>query len=143
MMRDNGLCTSSKKWIKMIMKTPICFNNKGNEVIALCLFNIWLCLLLSNHHSCMCYHRQCLLHYICPSRVNNDNIYQRPKMSLVISICICCWVCQGKMWETSFWTCVPLSKTITAIVFQSVSWVIMRSPLQGHWNKWVFRSSMV
>jgi len=37
---NGGLCTSSQKWIKTKMKTPLCFNNKGNEIITWCSFNI-------------------------------------------------------------------------------------------------------
>jgi len=76
MVCNSGLCISDKKWIKMRMKTSICLSNKGNEIITQCLFIIWLCLLLSNHHHCMCCHCQCLLHHICASRVNNDDVQQ-------------------------------------------------------------------
>jgi len=80
MTHDSGLCTMIKKWIKIRMKTLIHLNCKGNEVSALCLFNVWLCLLLSIHHHCMCCHRQCLLHHICVSQVNNDDIRQRSEV---------------------------------------------------------------
>ncbi len=73
---DNGLRTNNKKWIKMIMKTPICLNNKGNEVIAWCSFNIWSCFLLSDHHHYMFCRHQCSLHHIYASWISNDNIHQ-------------------------------------------------------------------
>jgi len=31
-------------------------------------------------HRCMCYHRQCSLHYICASWINNDDIWQGSKI---------------------------------------------------------------
>jgi len=73
---DNGLCISNHEWIKLRMKTPIYFNNKGNEVIAWCSFGIRLCLFVSNHPCCMCYHHQCSLHHICANQVNNENVHQ-------------------------------------------------------------------
>jgi hypothetical protein len=76
MMCDSGLCTNGKKWIKTRMKTPICFNSKGNEVITWCLLNIWSCFLLSSHHCYMCCHYQCLLHHIYANQINNDDICQ-------------------------------------------------------------------
>ncbi len=76
MVHDNGMCTSGKKWIKMRMKTPIHLNSKGNEIIIWCSFTIWSCLFLNSHYSYMCYHHQCLLHHICVSWFNNDNIHQ-------------------------------------------------------------------
>jgi len=62
------------------MKTPICLNSKGNEVIAWCSFNIWPCILLSNHHHCMCCCCQCSLHHICTSQINNDEIHQHAQV---------------------------------------------------------------
>jgi hypothetical protein len=55
--------------------TPIHLNIKRNEVIVWCSLNIWLCLFLSSRHHYMCYHRQCPLHHICASRVNNDDVH--------------------------------------------------------------------
>jgi hypothetical protein len=60
----------------MRMKTPIHFNSKGNEVITWCSFGIGSCLFLNNHHHYMCCCRQCSLHHICASQVNNDNVHQ-------------------------------------------------------------------
>jgi hypothetical protein len=143
MMCDNGLCASGQKIIKMRMKTPICFNGKGNEIIAWCLLNVWPCFFLSSHHCCMCYRHQCLLHHICASQVNNNNVHQGAEAIFNYKDSIHRWMCQGKSWETSVWTCAPLSKTIVAIIFWNVSWVIVCSFLQGHWSKWVFRLSVV
>ncbi len=79
MMCNSCINTSGQKWIKTRMKTPICFNNKGNKVISLCLLNIWSCFLLNNHHHYMCCHCWYLLHHIYASWVNNDDIHQGPK----------------------------------------------------------------
>jgi hypothetical protein len=59
------------------------------------------------------------------------------KPSLVIRMSTHCGMWWGEKWETSFWTCASLSKTIIAIVFQGVSWPIVFSFLQGHQIKWV------
>lgn len=56
----------------MKMKTLICLNNKGNEIIALCLSTCRIVFFLSNHHRCMGYYHQCSLHHICISKVSND-----------------------------------------------------------------------
>jgi hypothetical protein len=80
MTHNSGLCTSAQKWIKTKMETPIHFNNKWNEVITWCSLNIWLCFLLSSHHSCMFYCRQCSLHHICTNQINNDDVHQGPKV---------------------------------------------------------------
>jgi hypothetical protein len=72
----SGLCRSDQEWIKTRIKTPICLNSKGNEVIVWCLFSVGLSLLLSNCCRCMCYHCRCWLHHICASQVNNDNVHQ-------------------------------------------------------------------
>ncbi len=79
MTNDSGMHTSNKKKIKMKMKTPICFNNKGNIIIPWCLFGVRSCLLLSNHYRYMCYCCQCLLHHIQVSWVSNDNVHQSMK----------------------------------------------------------------
>lgn len=39
-MHNGGLSMSSQKKIKTKMKTPSCFNNKGNEIITWCSFDI-------------------------------------------------------------------------------------------------------
>jgi hypothetical protein len=80
MMCDIGMCTSGQKSIKTRIKTPICLNSKGNEIIAWCLFSVWLCLFLNNHHHYMCYYYRCSLHHICASQVNNDDVYQGSKV---------------------------------------------------------------
>jgi hypothetical protein len=47
------------------------------------------------------------------------------------------------MWKTSFWTCVPLSKTIVMIIFRSVLWAAIHSFPQRHKNEWIPKISMV
>ncbi len=61
-------------------ENTIRLNSKGNEVIIRCSFSIWLCLLLSNHHHCICYHCQYLLHHIYVSWVSNDDVHQGLKV---------------------------------------------------------------
>lgn len=77
---NGGLHINGKKWIKMKMKTSICFNNKGNEVIIWCSFSVWLCLFLGSHNHYMCCHCWCSLHHICASQVNNENVHQGLKI---------------------------------------------------------------
>jgi hypothetical protein len=79
MTHDNGMCTSDKKWIKTKMKTPICVNSEGNEIIAWCSFSVRSCHLVSSHHRYMCYCYQCSLHHICANWISNDNIHQSSK----------------------------------------------------------------
>jgi hypothetical protein len=73
---DSGMCTSNQNWIKMRTKTPIRFNNKKNEIIVWCSFNIWSCFFLNIHHRFMWCHRWCPLHHIYLNYVNNDNIHE-------------------------------------------------------------------
>jgi len=77
---NSGWCTSGQKWIITRVKTLICLNSKGNEVIIWCLFNIWSCLLLNIHHCCMCCYRRCSLHHICVSWISNHDVHQGPKV---------------------------------------------------------------
>jgi len=79
-MRHNGMCTNNQIWIKM--KTPIRFNNKGNEINAWCLFNVWSCFFMNSHHHYMCCCRRCSLHRICANRINNDDVHHNPKVVL-------------------------------------------------------------
>jgi len=101
---------------KLKIKTPIHLNNKGNEVIAWCLFGVGSCLFLNRNCHCMCCHHQCLLHHICANQVINDNVHQSTNPSLVIRISIHRQMWWGKRWDTSFWTCAPLSKAKVATV---------------------------
>jgi hypothetical protein len=80
MTRDNGLCTSNQEWSKTRMETSICFDKKGNGVIAYYLFSIRLCPLLNSHRHYMCCCYRCSLRHICVSQVNNDNVHQSPKV---------------------------------------------------------------
>jgi hypothetical protein len=83
---------------------------------------------LSSHHHCMCRHHWCLLQHIYENQVNNDNVHQGPrKLSLMIWISTCHRVWWRKRWETSFWTCVPLSKVTITTIPQNVSWVVIHS----------------
>jgi len=51
-------------------------NSKGNEIIAWCLFDVWLCFFLSSNHHYMCYCCWCSLHHICANQISNDNVHQ-------------------------------------------------------------------
>jgi hypothetical protein len=65
------------------MKTLICLHSKGNEVITLCLFNLYdrvFFFFLRSHHCCMCYRCWCSLQHSCISRVRNDNVHQGLKV---------------------------------------------------------------
>jgi len=75
-----GMCTSDQEWIKLRIKTPICLNSKGNEIITWCSFCIGSCLFFNIHHCCMCYCCQCSLNHIYVSWVNNDNAHQSRKV---------------------------------------------------------------
>jgi len=123
------------KWSNMNqmgMKTPIHLNNKGNEIIAWCLFNIWSCLFMSSHHHYMCCHYQCSLHHICASWVNNDDIHWGLKVvSSDKDIHLTLGVMKEKVGNLSL-NIVPFSKAIATIVFRNVSWVVVGSPPQGH-----------
>lgn len=79
MMCDNNMCTRDYEWIKMIMKTSICVNSKGNELISWCSFNVQSCFFLSNHRRFICYCHWCSLHHIGASWVSNDNVHQSTK----------------------------------------------------------------
>jgi hypothetical protein len=128
------MCTSSKKWIKIGMKTPIHLNNKGNNVIICSSLGKWPCLLPSSS-----------IHYTISLWVESTMIIsiKVQKLFLVIKISIYRWVWWRKRWETSFLACVPFSKAIAMTISQSVSWVVICSFPQGHLSKWVHRSSMV
>jgi len=124
MKHGNGLCTCRQKWIKTKMKTPICFNTKGNEVITWCLLSIWSCLLLSNHHCCMCCCHWCSLQNIYASWVSYDDIHQGSKVIFSDKdIHSSLGVAREKVGDFH-WICVPFSKTIVATVSRNVSWVV-------------------
>jgi hypothetical protein len=65
------------------------------------------------------------------------------KLSFVIKILIWSWMWWGKRWETSFYTCVPFSKAIVAMISQWIWCDAMHLPLHEHWNKWTSKSPMV
>ncbi len=123
----NGWCTSDEKWIKTIIKTPIRFNSKGNEIIGHYSLNVWSCFLLNSHHHCMCYCCQCLLHHIYMSRINNNNVHQgREVVFGDKDIHLSLGVVREKV-KTSLWTCAQFSKTIIMIVSKNISWVVVLS----------------
>ncbi len=75
-----GMYTRSKKGIKTRIETTIDLYGKGNEIIfrhSLCVNS---CLVLNGNCCCMCYCHQSMLHQICTSQINNDNIRQGPKI---------------------------------------------------------------
>jgi hypothetical protein len=94
-----------------------------------CMFNVWSCFFVSNHHHYMCYHCQCSLHHICANQVNNDDVHQGSKSFLVVRISTHCLVWWKKRWETSLWTCAPLSKTIVATISRIIHSHLISYPL--------------
>ncbi len=141
---NSVLCKSDKKWIKTKMKTPIHFNNKGNEIIAWCPLNIWLCLLLSSHHCCVCCCRWCSLHHICASWINNDNVHQHPEIIFGDKdIHSSLGVAREKVRDLPLNMCAPLSTTIITIISLNVLCIVARSFLQRYQSKWVPKLSMV
>jgi hypothetical protein len=138
---DNGLCTSSQKEIKTIMKTPIHFNSKKitsllnvrsmhdhvfswTTIIATCVVIVDV-------------------RYTISMRVEwtMTTSIKVQKSFLVIRISI--YRRMWQEWESSFGTWAPLSKTIIVIIFGNVSWVNIHSFSQRHQSKWIPRSSMV
>jgi hypothetical protein len=74
--------TRSKKGIKMRMETIIGLYAKGNYIISWLLFYVGSCFVLNNNYCCMCCHCRSMLHQICRSWINNDNIHQGSKNCL-------------------------------------------------------------
>jgi len=116
MTHDSGMCKRNQKWIKMRMKTPIHFDNNGNEVIIWCSFGVGLCFFLNNdYHACVV-----IINAPCTIFVWVGSIMTMYikvwKSSLVIKMFTRHRVRWKKRWETSFWTCVLLSKAITTTV---------------------------
>jgi hypothetical protein len=139
---NSGMYKNSKNWIKMKMKTPIHLNNKGNEVIAWCLLNVWSCLLLSNHCHCTCHCHQCLLHHICVNQVNNDDIHQSPKViSGDKNIHLLSGVAREKVGD------IPMNMSSTlqinsygSILKCIVNWCTF-TPTPGHQSEWILKLS--
>jgi hypothetical protein len=138
------LSTRSKKGVEMRMKTTISFYGHGDEVVSWCMFCIWswmsfpkwivvICVVLDN----ACY----TIHGWVGLTMTTSAKFWKP--SLMIKISIIYWVWWGKRWETSLYTCAPLSKIIIVMVSQIVSWAIMCSLSHNHQRKWIPKSSMV
>jgi hypothetical protein len=109
------------------MKILIHFNSKGNEVITEYSFDISSCLLMNNHHYCMCYHRQYSMNHICASWINNDNIRQSPKIvSGDKDIHSLSGVVREKVGNLFLNMCSTL-QIIVATISRSVSWVFVCS----------------
>ncbi len=126
----------------MRMKTPIRFNNKGNEIITWCLFDVRSCILLCNHchYTCCCW---CLLHHIYASRVNDDNVHQ--SMEIVFNnknIHLLLGVVKEKVGNLPLNMCFAFQNNNTKIS-RNVLWVIVCSFPQGHWSKLILKLSMV
>jgi hypothetical protein len=138
-----GIYTRSQKRIKMTMETTICLYNKGNESSLDACFCVGLCVLLNDNYCYMHCHRQSTLYQICMSWIDNDNIHQGLKTSLVMIISIRLYVWQGKRWGTSFCTWAPLSDTTNTITSQNVSWATMHSLSHMQCNKWIPKSLMI
>jgi len=66
---------------------------------------------------------------------------QKPYLEIRILIHHQVW--SGKRWETFFYIGVSFFKTIVTMVFWKISWVVVCSFLNGHWSKWILKSSMV
>jgi hypothetical protein len=125
------------------METTICLYNKGNESSLDACFCVGLCVLLNDNYCYMHCHRQSTLYQICMSWIDNDNIHQGLKTSLVMIISIRLYVWQGKRWGTSFCTWAPLSDTTNTITSQNVSWATMHSLSHMQCNKWIPKSLMI
>jgi hypothetical protein len=143
MLCNSGMCTNGTKWIKTRMKTPICVNSKGNEIITWCLISIWSCFLLNNYHHYMCYYHRCLLHHICVNWVNNDNVHQ--VLEVVYGdkdIHSSSGVAKEKVKNPFLNMCCTFQNNnydnILKCVVGCYTFIFAR-----HWNKWVLMSSMV
>jgi hypothetical protein len=141
---DYGLCASDKKWIKTRIKTLICLNNKGNEIIAWCSLSVRSCLPLSSHHRCMCYHCQCSLYNIYVSRINNDNVHQNTKViSSNKNIHSSSNVLREKVGDLSLNMCSVFQSNSCNNIPTCVYELLYVSLPMGYINKWVSKLSMV
>jgi len=61
------------------METTIGLYGKGNEIISWHSFCVRSYLVLSSNYRCMHCHCRSMLHQICMSRIDNDNIRQSSK----------------------------------------------------------------
>jgi hypothetical protein len=134
MMNYNDLNTSSKKGIKMKMKTSISLYGKGNEIVSWCTYDIWSYLLLNDNYHYMHWHGWCTLHHIWVGWINYDNVYLGPKIvSSYNNINLSPNVAKKKVGINFFWyKCSTFSKAIVVIASQRVSWVVMCLLSHGH-----------
>jgi hypothetical protein len=143
MTHDSGLCTSDKKWIKTKMKTFICLNSKGNEIITWGLFNVWLCFFLNNHHCYMCYRCQCSLHHICVSQVSNDDVHQSSKVVFDDkNIHLLSSVVREKVENLPPNMCSTFQNNNCNNILKCIMGCFTFT-LTWHWSKWVLRLSIV
>jgi hypothetical protein len=127
----------------MRMDTIIGLYGKGNEIIFWHSLCVGSCLILSGNCRCMCrYHWRWSTKFgQVGSVMTMFAKVQKFSLVMTISIHICVWL--GKRWKTSFYTWVPFSDVIVALVFRSISWVAMCSLLHGQCSKWIPKSLMV
>jgi hypothetical protein len=130
------LSTRSKKGVEMRMKTTISLYGHGNEVVSWCTFCIWSWMFFLKWIviTCVVLDNACYSIYGWVGLVMTTFVKVR-KPSLVIRILIIYWVWWGKRWETSLYTCAPLSKIMVVMVSQRVSWAIMCSLSHKHQRK--------
>jgi hypothetical protein len=117
---------SKREW-----KHPYVSIARGMKSSPLCSFNVWLCLLLNNHHYYTCYHCWCLLHHICASHVSNDNIHQGLKIvSSDKDIHASLDVARVKVGNLLLNMCSILQGNVMTIS-QNVLWVVIHSLSRG------------
>jgi len=139
-----GTYRKIQKGIKTRMRITVnLYYNKGNEIIIWHSFYIGSCLVLNNNCCYMHNHRWNTLHQIYTSQINNDNIYQSSKIISSDDNIHSFPYMTRKRWETFFYTWTPLSNVIAAMIFWSVSWIVMHSLSHKQFNKWIPKSSMV
>jgi hypothetical protein len=84
-----------------------------------------------------------MLHQICMSQIDNDNVCQGLKVifdyyNIHLSSCML-----GKRWETFFYMWMPFSNVIAIMISWNVSWAAMRSFLHVQHNKWILKSWVI
>jgi hypothetical protein len=124
------------------MKTPICFNSNGNDVIIWCSLNVWSCIFwVTIIATCVVVIN---VRYTIYVRFESTMIMsiKVQKLFLVIRISIHHCVMKENVGDLLL-TCVPFSKVVVMRISWSVSWVVVHSFPQRNWSKWVRRSSMV
>jgi hypothetical protein len=100
---------------------------RGMKSSPLWLLNVWLCILLNNHHCCMCYHHWCSLHHNCASWISNDDIHQGLEIvSGDKDVHSSLYVARSKVRDLLSNMCSILQSNVM-IISQNVSWVIVHS----------------